>query len=153
MTLDSTRMCASRKERGCPLKPSLRTHRRYCMNARPRLGIRPVCLSVDQSCFEIAQIPTQVSPDRLYLAAVMLSLLRSKKHSDTPPTARYVIPHPIAPLAPVTRQTGRTPSEALDEATGRDHLSLQPGWSTPESPDVGLHAGAKAEPLPNVKTT
>mgnify|MGYP006987902894 CR=1 FL=1 len=65
MTLDSTRVCAGHKERGCSLKLGLSIERRYWMNARPRLEISPVCFSVDQSWFETGHALVQASPDRL----------------------------------------------------------------------------------------
>jgi hypothetical protein len=64
-SLDSTKVCAGDKERGASLKLGLSIQRRYWMNARPRLEVRPVCFGVGKSWSETGHALADVSPDRL----------------------------------------------------------------------------------------
>jgi len=63
--LDSTKVCAGDKERGCSLNLALSVRKRYWTNGRPRMDIHPVCFGVDEGWSETGQALEETNPDRL----------------------------------------------------------------------------------------
>jgi len=63
--LDSTKVYAGDKERGCELNLGLSIQKRYWTNGRPRLAVSPVCFGIDESWSKTGQPLQQAKPSRV----------------------------------------------------------------------------------------
>jgi len=83
--LDSTKVRAGKKTRGCSINLALSLRKRYWTNGRPRLDIYPVCFGVNETWKETAQELETATPERLVFDGdKSIARWASRAFPDTP---------------------------------------------------------------------